>query len=164
MVREHIGLKILSWKKVDSESIETSSILAHYYILKLNDFVVAGEIAVAKWRVPSLLSSIYNGYDVDTHCEREIDDEIRSVGAKLVRKREVMQEEWEVELHTRGILILLEAARSMKGICYFNVNLIMRDRERQEKNYYPEFVQQMYEQRDGYHTERTQLAAQWGQV
>ncbi|GKB24012.1 hypothetical protein Tco_0863413 [Tanacetum coccineum] len=29
------------------------------------------------------------------------DDEIRSMGDKLVMKREVMQEEWEVELHTR---------------------------------------------------------------
>ncbi|GJZ42910.1 ubiquitin carboxyl-terminal hydrolase 25 [Tanacetum coccineum] len=32
------------------------------------------------------------------------DDEIRLVGDKLVWKRKVMQEEWEVELHTRGCL------------------------------------------------------------
>nr|GEX53655.1 hypothetical protein [Tanacetum cinerariifolium] len=31
------------------------------------------------------------------------------VKEKMVRKREVMQEEWEVKLHTRGILIFLDA-------------------------------------------------------
>ncbi|GKD26791.1 hypothetical protein Tco_1233005 [Tanacetum coccineum] len=63
------------------------------------------------------------------------DDEIRSVGDKLVRKREVMQEEWEVELHTRGTLIFLEAYKHlMKELRYFKVNLIMRDGNVKKKN------------------------------
>nr|GEU52156.1 hypothetical protein [Tanacetum cinerariifolium] len=59
-------------------------------------------------------------------------DEIRSVGDKLqlclVRKMEVMQEEWEVELHRRGIFIFLEADKQlMKELSYFKLNLTMRD-------------------------------------
>ena len=39
-----------------------------------------------------------------------------------------MQEEWEVELHIRGILIFLEAEKKlMKDLSYFKLNLIMRD-------------------------------------
>ncbi|GJS98150.1 hypothetical protein Tco_0819320 [Tanacetum coccineum] len=50
-------------------------------------------------------------------------NEIRLVGDKLVRKREVRQEEWEVELHTRSILIFLEADKHlMKELYYFKVS------------------------------------------
>ncbi|GKE29754.1 hypothetical protein Tco_1445138 [Tanacetum coccineum] len=44
------------------------------------------------------------------------DDEIRLVGGKLVRKREVMQEEWEVELHTReGMVTKLKNQLAAQG-------------------------------------------------
>ncbi|GJV79256.1 hypothetical protein Tco_1515126 [Tanacetum coccineum] len=44
------------------------------------------------------------------------DDEIRLVGDKLVRKKEVMQEEWEVELHTReGMVNTLKNQLAAQG-------------------------------------------------
>nr|GFA06839.1 hypothetical protein [Tanacetum cinerariifolium] len=98
------------------------------------------------------------------------DDEIRSVGDKLlykVRKKEVMQEEWEVELHTRGILILLEPDKHlMKEFCYFKVNLIMRERrERQEKELLIQNLSSKLSQTEGMVTKlKNQLAAQGGQL
>ena len=39
-----------------------------------------------------------------------------------------MQEDWEMELHIRVILIFLDAAKKMmKELSYFKLNLIMRD-------------------------------------
>ena len=39
-----------------------------------------------------------------------------------------MQEEWEMELHIRGILIFLEPEKKlMKELSYFKLNLIMRE-------------------------------------
>nr|GEY43952.1 hypothetical protein [Tanacetum cinerariifolium] len=44
------------------------------------------------------------------------------------KEKGVIQEEWEVELHTRGIFIFLEADKQlMKELRYFKLNLIMRD-------------------------------------
>ncbi|GJY59991.1 hypothetical protein Tco_0459883 [Tanacetum coccineum] len=93
-----------------------------------------------------------------------LDDEIRSVGDKLVKKREVIQEEWEVELYTRGILIFLEADKHlMKGFCYFKVNLIMR-RGRQEKELLIQNLSNKMSQTEGMVTKlKNQLVAHGGQ-
>ncbi|GKE64524.1 hypothetical protein Tco_1518685, partial [Tanacetum coccineum] len=52
------------------------------------------------------------------------DDEIRSVGDKLVRKREVTQEEWEVELHTREGMVTKLKNQLAHGAVAVNVKSI----------------------------------------
>ncbi|GJT48051.1 hypothetical protein Tco_0974208 [Tanacetum coccineum] len=73
MVREHIGLKILSWKKVDSEARDK---LWDEITKETEDKIKEGTFKVD------------HGTDAMT--------------VVLGKKREVMQEEWEMELHTRG--------------------------------------------------------------
>ena len=46
-----------------------------------------------------------------------------------------MQEEWEMELHIRGILIFLEPEKKlMKDLSYFKLNLIMREASVKKKD------------------------------
>ncbi|GJY46704.1 hypothetical protein Tco_0435767 [Tanacetum coccineum] len=98
-----IKLSILSWKKVGSEARD-----------KLWDEItvksVAAKMARSKLKIKKLnqmknprIGILWLKGRVNKDGEFP-DDEIRLVGDKLVWKRKVMQEEWEVELHTRGCL------------------------------------------------------------
>ncbi|GJW79891.1 hypothetical protein Tco_0143866 [Tanacetum coccineum] len=144
MVREDIGLKILSLKKVDSEARDR---------LWMKSCQIAGNESkeIEPYKEPARGILWLKGR-VNKDGEYP-DDEIRSVGDKLKeaddkikegtlnlgdgtnamkvvfgKEREVMQEEWEVELHTRGIFIFLEADKQlMKELSYFKLNMIMRD-------------------------------------
>nr|GEU97524.1 hypothetical protein [Tanacetum cinerariifolium] len=119
MVREHIGLKILSWKKVDSEArdklwdeitryfdVDLTVIklvmnrlgqLLRNFIRKLRQtYILPNQNTLSKLNeVSAKYSAILQAEEWVNFVKYTATDEYK------VRKREVMQEEWEVELHTR---------------------------------------------------------------
>ncbi|GJX01071.1 hypothetical protein Tco_0184984 [Tanacetum coccineum] len=166
-VREHIGLKILSWKKVNKESIDklwdeitryfdvdltvrnleksargkmTRSKNVYHHKMGGGGYVFVKEKMIENKEIeayedlPRGIMWLKGKVNKDGEFT---DDKIRSVGDKLlclVRKREVMQEEWEVELHTRGIFIFFEADKQLMKELSYQTQLDNERRERQQKD------------------------------